>query len=141
MSNTKVRSILVGQNNQLTLRYLLLAALVFILLFTVMSASHLVGLGVLFTGLGAAIGLFVLMFVPATIHAYWNRGLLVTILIAISPVLAQQEFVLLFRIGNPYPQEGLLYGVGISLLTGIPVGVVAFLAGRGLKIIKKKEYI
>lgn len=67
------------------------------------------------------------------VHSYKNEGLLVSIFLAFGPILAEQEFVLIFRIGEPYPNEGLLYGVGLALLFGTLIGTTAFVIGYLLR--------
>ena len=61
-------------------------------------------------------------------YARENGGLLITVLLAFLPALAEREFDILFDVGHPNP--GVLYGIWLALLFAIPVGVVAFVIGR-----------
>lgn len=127
------RRFFVGHERRVTIRYLLLGTGVSLFVFGLTFVGYVFGgPQVLFSGVVATSLLVVLTALLSAFHARENDGLLVSILLAFLPTLAEREFDIIFEVGHPQPAEGVLYGVWLALLSAIPVGVVGLVIGRSV---------
>ena len=131
-STTILPHLFVGRDIRVTARWLLVAAVEFVVLF--MGAW--LGLLPFWPGFAGAIGVVALLVVmagPATISAIRNGGVLVSWLLSFAPLFG---VFLALQVGatiEPAPNRPVLYALGTSLLFALPVGTAGFLGGLGIR--------
>lgn len=115
------RSLLVGRRPDLTRRYLVFGLGVFIIW-----AGYLLSDWVVIVPLWVLA--LILVGLPA-VQAYQNDGLLVCVTLGLIMALGFYLPLTIFNLA--YPNEDLLWGLGASLMFGVPTGVLGFGLGAG----------
>lgn len=70
------------------------------------------------------------MLLASGVNAARNDGLLTSVALATAPVAGYYASLAVFELSGPV-RPSLADAVGLSLLVGVPVGVIGYLVGRG----------
>lgn len=127
-SPTALPAAFVGRDGRMAVRWSLLAAGEFVVLF----AGVRTGVLPFGFGLGGHVGVTVLLLLmggPAALYASRNGGLLVCWLLAFAPLFGVFLALQLGATFEPAPDAPALFALGASVLYAVPVGTVAFLLG------------
>lgn len=128
-SPTAIPRRLLGRDRRERRRWSVLAVVEFAVLFTAIWAGILrVVMG--FAGAMAVVILLGVMVGPAAVAAARNDGLLVSWLLAVAPLFGVFLAIQLHGGISPAPERPALYALGTALLFALPIGTIAYLAGR-----------
>jgi CDP-diglyceride synthetase len=133
-------SLLVGRSRARTIRYVVVAAGIFLgtlgLMGLVRVASR-QGIPVPISGAWALwVAAIIAVGAPA-VQAYQNDGLLVSLLVGLPIPLA--FYLVLTTFNLVYPSEDVLWGIGAALQFGVPAGVLGFLLGIGGRRLRNRR--
>ena len=134
MLQNNVRSAIVGESRHMTVMNAGIAILIGVLSFIFFSATPILNITL---PVNFYIGVLAVMFIAAIIQSYLNIGFLVSIFLAVTPALGYFAAISVFRLGGPV-HTTLLEAIGLSLMFGIPVGVLGFIIGGSLKLLKNR---
>ncbi len=129
-TQNRIGAFLVGDDLDLTKRWGVLAASLFIVIFTFYLFDYYQTVYALIPGRVIVYGAAGILVLLSAWQAYQNRSLVASLLLCIAPVTAL--FIHIIgegQIGNPGVGETLILGIGWGLAFGVPLGVLGFILG------------
>ncbi|UIP00513.1 hypothetical protein Hbl1158_03890 [Halobaculum sp. CBA1158] len=129
MAEIDVRRGLLGRDRAATSRAIVAAALLWTCSFAAFAAAGLtpwIDLPVRFH-----VPVLAAMLVAAAANAVRDGGLLASALLATAPAAGYYASLAVVRLSGPV-RPSLADAIGLSLLLGVPVGIVGYLFGRGM---------
>lgn len=122
-----IRNRLFGKNRKSSLYHLVVALVLFVVIFGVHFVQHLLNYYLIPIGPSTAIIIVGIGLVASTLGAYRNDGLGASLLLSISPPLALVTAIEVLELTYPRAPYWMLASVAIGI--GLAVGVVGYLLG------------
>ena len=126
MVEISIRSAVLGDDTVIS-KYSLggaaILAVLFVFGFAIIGLSDIITLPTRFY-----IGVLVVMFVAATLHSYFNNGLVVSIALASGPAVGYQVHLSLFQMSGP-TRPSIVTALGVGIMYGLIIGISGYAAG------------